>query len=71
MVKIKRGDLVYYKDEPDKDPFIVHDISGKDVSLSLREYPDTEQDFWTPKSKINKFRGEELKKAKSKIKKMM
>ena len=69
-IKIKRGDLVYYRDEPDKDPFIVWDVKGKQVSLNIRGYPDIEQDFYISVKKIKKFPKNELAQAKKKLERM-
>lgn len=72
MAKFKVGDIVYYKDEKKKDPFVVYHVYSKNhVSLSLRDYPDTEQDFQIHVSKIRKFSKKDLPKAKQKIKKLL
>lgn len=68
----KAGDIVYYLDESPRDPFYVYDVySPTEVSLTLREYPDTEQDDLTDISKIAKITGAKLVAAKKKLKRMM
>ncbi|CAK0755956.1 hypothetical protein CCP3SC1AL1_2210012 [Gammaproteobacteria bacterium] len=65
----KKGDLVYYKDEPKKEAFMVAGVYSKDsISLGLRKYPDTEQDWTTDIKDIAKFKGKELTRAKKEIK---
>lgn len=52
------GDKVKYKDEigtPDESIFIVLGVySDIEISLSLRDYPDTEQDYLTNINEIVK-----------------
>ena len=67
--KLKTGDIVFYKDDAFKDPYVVLDINKNgNLSLSLRDYPDTEQDFYTNRNKVSPFEGSELKNAKKIIK---
>lgn len=67
----KSGDVVYYKDDPDKNPYLVYDDSKDvEVSLTLQDYPDTEQDYYTKTNKIKKFEGKDLIKAKKKLNKI-
>jgi len=49
MNPYKAGDKVRYKDEGENgDVFIVYHVYDEQyVSLGLREYPDTEQDYQT------------------------
>lgn len=55
-MKFKIGDKVMYKDG-DKHIYTVLGIYSKDkVSLSLRDYDDTEQDFLTNIKDIKKAR---------------
>ena len=66
------ADVVYYKDDPDKNPYLVFFIySPKSVGLTLKDYPDTEQDNQTNFSEIAKFKGKELVKAKKILKELM
>ena len=44
--------LVYYKDESVNEPFLVLDETEDSYVLGLREYPDVEQDEYTPKSDV-------------------
>lgn len=44
--------LVYYKDESINEPFLVLDETDDSYVLGLREYPDVEQDEFTPKSDV-------------------
>lgn len=44
--------LVYYKDESINEPFLVLDETEDSYVLGLREYPDTEQDFYTKKTEV-------------------
>ena len=44
--------LVYYKDESVNEPFLVLDETEDSYVLGLREYPDVEQDEYTPKTDV-------------------
>ena len=44
--------LVYYKDESPNEPFLVLDEDDENYILGLRDYPDVEQDEWTPKDDV-------------------
>ena len=44
--------LVYYKDESPNEPFLVLDEDEENYILGLRDYPDVEQDEWTPKDDV-------------------
>lgn len=71
-IPYKSGDIVYYKDDVKKEPFVVYQTYGnKKVSLGLREYPDTEQDYQTDISKIKKFKDKNLIVAQRKINKLL
>lgn len=72
MTKFKSGDIVYYKDDKTKHPFLVHHkYSKRQVSLGLKEYPDTEQDFTTNISQIKHFEKNKQAKAKKKIEQIL
>jgi hypothetical protein len=58
--EIKVGDLVYFYDDSDKHPYMVHDVFGKQVSLGLMEYPDVEQDDYIDIADVKLFNKSEL-----------
>jgi len=70
---LKTNDIVVYKDDEDENPFLVHHVIKKKkfVSLGLRLYPDTEQDYYTHWGDVTKLEGKALMKAKKTIKKLM
>ena len=69
MSKFKPNDIVIYNDDIKRTPFLVHNVVCNDkneysLSLGLEEYPDVEQDVYTPIEDVIKLSGHELKKAK-------
>lgn len=53
---IKAGDKVYYLNDPDREPYTVYAVySDTKVSLGLKDYPDTEQDYQTDIKEIKKL----------------
>lgn len=70
--KIKGGDIVHYKDDGSRTPYLVlEDESRGHVVLGLEEYPDTEQDDYTAVDQLVKFEGKELKEATKTINKLL
>ena len=58
---IKVGSIVFYKDDADKHPFLVHDVlDGGGLVLGLRDFPEVEQDWGTPQDILGEFYCEEL-----------
>ena len=58
--KIKVGDLVYFYDDSDKHPYMVHDVFNDKISLGLMEYPDVEQDDYVDAIDLKLFNKSEL-----------
>ena len=56
----KIGELVYFYDDVDKNPYLIHDVFGKQVSLGLLEYPEVEQDDYVDSADLRKFTKSEL-----------
>ena len=55
--KFKVGDAVYYLNNPLKEKYKVYGIYSKnEVSLGLRDYPGSEQDYLTNIKDIKKFK---------------
>lgn len=53
---INSWEVVYFVDDPDREPYLVHDrLANGDCSLGLLDYPDCEQDFYTPRDIIRPF----------------
>ena len=51
-MKNKKPYYAIYKDDKEKSLYRVLDIKKSLVSLSLRDYPDIEQDYYTPKKEL-------------------
>ena len=48
--------VVYYVDDTDRDPYLIHyETENGDYVLGLKDYPDTEQDFETPRELVRRF----------------
>ena len=41
-----------YKNDPNKEKYLIHEITENSVLLGLLEYPEIEQDFYTELSKV-------------------
>lgn len=50
-----RLEVVYFVDDPDREPYLVHHDKGDLVTLGLLDYPDCEQDFYVPRDVIRPF----------------
>lgn len=53
-----KGDLrvVYFVDDMDREPYLIHyETENGDYVLGLKDYPDTEQDFETPRELVRRF----------------
>jgi hypothetical protein len=68
---IKENSVVYFKKDKDKFPFLVHEVVGNMVSLGLENYPDIEQDHYTPIEQISLFDDDEVVFAERLIKKLI
>jgi len=65
MSIIKANDIVIYNDDINRTPYLVHTVNFigntlDSVSLGLEDYPDVEQDNYTPIEQITKLYGAEL-----------
>lgn len=48
--------VVYYVDDADREPYLIHyETENGDYVLGLKDYPDTEQDFDTPRELVRRF----------------
>ena len=48
--------VVYYVDDADREPYLIHyETNNGDYVLGLKDYPDTEQDFETPRELVRRF----------------
>ena len=48
--------VVYYVDDMDREPYLIHyETENGDYVLGLKNYPDTEQDFETPRELVRRF----------------
>lgn len=48
--------VVYYVDDVDREPYLIHyETENGDYVLGLKDYPDTEQDFETPRELVRRF----------------
>lgn len=48
--------VVYYVDDADREPYLIHyKTENGDYVLGLKDYPDTEQDFETPRELVRRF----------------
>lgn len=48
--------VVYYVDDVDREPYLIHyETENGDYVLGLKNYPDTEQDFETPRELVRRF----------------
>lgn len=64
--------VIYFVDDPDREPYLVHHDKGDSVTLGLLDYPDCEQDFDTPRELLRPFpTKEEEEQAKEEIWKKM
>ena len=52
MNKTKNPYYAYYKNDKEKNLYRVFDVTKDFVSLSLKDYHDTEQDYYTPKKEV-------------------
>ena len=53
--ELKIGDKVFYKDDKDKTEYTIYSIySDTKLSLGLKDYPDTEQDYQIDISEVRK-----------------
>lgn len=52
---LKSWRVMYYVDDPDRAPYLVHHDKGDQMTLGLLDYPDCEQDFYTPRDIIRPF----------------
>ena len=52
---LKSWRVMYFVDDPDREPYLVHHDKGDLVTLGLLDYPDCEQDFYTPRDVIRPF----------------
>lgn len=66
---IKVGSIVYYADDKEKFPYLVHDVlEGGGVVLGLRDFPEVEQDFGIPQDSLIPFDCIELREKEEQIK---
>ena len=67
--------IAVYKNDKNREPYLVHHINREEnlVSLGLKDYPDTEQDYLTEMDEIEflKKGTDEFKQAKKEIKKSL
>ena len=67
--------IAVYKNDEDREPYLVHHINSEEnlVSLGLKDFPDTEQDWLTEMDEIEflKKGTDEFKQAKKEIKKSL
>ena len=48
--------VVYFVDDMDREPYLIHyETENGDYVLGLKDYPDTEQDFETPRELVRRF----------------
>lgn len=48
--------VVYYVDDMDREPYLIHyETDNGDYVLGLKDYPDTPQDFETPRELVRRF----------------
>ena len=48
--------VVYFVDDENKEPYLVHcEVEGGYCVLGLKDYPDTPQDFETPRELLRSF----------------
>lgn len=48
--------VVYYVDDADREPYLIHyETENGDFVLGLKDYPDTPQDFETPRELLRRF----------------
>lgn len=71
MSSIQENSIVYFKNDKDKFPFLVHEVVGDKVSLGLENYPDVEQDHYTSVEQISLFEDDEVEFAERLIKKLL
>lgn len=69
---LKSWRVVYYVDDPDREPYLVHHDKGDQMTLGLFDHPDCEQDFYIPRELLRSFpTKEEEEQAKEEIWKKM
>jgi len=65
--------IAVYKNDEDREPYLVHNVNREEnlVSLGLKDFPDTEQDWLTEIDEVEflKKGTDEFKQAKKEIKK--
>ena len=48
--------VVYYVDDMDREPYLIHyETDNRDYVLGIKDCPDTEQDFETPRELVRRF----------------
>lgn len=48
--------VVYYVDDMDREPYLIHyETNNGDYVLGIKDCPDTEQDFETPRELVRRF----------------
>lgn len=47
--------VMYFVDDPNREPYLVHHDKGDSVTLCLLDYPDCEQDFYVPRDVVRPF----------------
>lgn len=52
---LERWRVMYFVDDPDREPYLVHHDKGDQMTLGLLDYPDCEQDFYVPRDVIRPF----------------
>ena len=72
MKNLKANDIIIFNDDILRTPYLVHEVVYENnkpisVSLGLQEYPEIEQDYYTPIEDVIKLSGAELKEARKQI----
>lgn len=60
MRKISRNNIVYFKHDVLKHPYLIHDVFKEEVTLGKKDNPNEEQEESVPMSKLSFFENVDL-----------
>ena len=60
MKKISRNNIVYFKHDVLKHPYLIHEVYKEEVTLGKKDNPNEEQEESVPMSKLSFFENVDL-----------